>query len=149
MFARVPPRLRRLHSSEPLYFVTACTHKREALLANDSAHAAFVEYAQRSKESEIAVGGYVLMPDHIHFFVRVCGECSLGTWMGGLKQKIARGASIPRPAWQRGFFDHVLRSDESYSQKWEYVRMNPVRAGLVTIPEDWPFSGEIEFIDRA
>lgn len=44
-------------------------------------------------------------------------------------------------AWQDGFFDHVLRSSESYSEKWNYVRMNPVRAGLVNNAEDWPFSG--------
>ena len=34
---------------------------------------------------------------------------------------------------QEGFFDHLLRSYESYAQKWEYVRENPVRAGLVLV----------------
>ena len=46
--------------------------------------------------------------------------------------------------WQEEFFDHVLRSSESYSQKWEYVKENPVRAGLVKKSDDWPFQGEIE-----
>ena len=41
------------------------------------------------------------------------------------------------------------RSDESYSQKWNYVRENPVRAGLVKSVEDWPYQGEIVHIDRA
>ena len=50
------------------------------------------------------------------------------------------------PAWQTGFFDHVLRSGESYGEKWEYVRMNPVRAGLVLRPEEWPYAGEIEVL---
>jgi len=45
--------------------------------------------------------------------------------------------------------DHVLRSNESYSQKWNYVRENPVRAGLVKSAEDWPYQGEIVYIDRA
>ena len=45
--------------------------------------------------------------------------------------------------WQREFFDHVLRSEESYAEKWEYVRQNPVRAGLTTRAQDWPFQGEI------
>ena len=53
------------------------------------------------------------------------------------------------PIWQRGFFDHLLRSDESYAQKWNYVRENPVRAGLVRNADDWPYSGEIVIIDRA
>jgi len=45
--------------------------------------------------------------------------------------------------WQREFFDHVLRSIESYEQKWEYVWRNPVRAGLVVQAEDWCYQGEI------
>ena len=46
-------------------------------------------------------------------------------------------------------FDHVLRNDESYAQKWEYVRENPVRAGLVAEWHEWPYQGEIALIDRA
>lgn len=49
----------------------------------------------------------------------------------------------PTRIWQREFFDHVLRSEENYAQKWEYVRSNPVRAGLVARAEDWPYQGEI------
>jgi len=49
-------------------------------------------------------------------------------------------SAIPAPHWQKGFFDHVLRSAESYSQKWHYVRENPVRAGLISRWEDWPYS---------
>jgi hypothetical protein len=41
--------------------------------------------------------------------------------------------------WQEGCFDRLLRSDESLSDKWEYLRQNPVRAGLVANPEDWPY----------
>jgi hypothetical protein len=46
--------------------------------------------------------------------------------------------------WQAGFFDHLLRRSESYAAKWEYVRRNPVRAGLVSEPDLWPYQGEIE-----
>lgn len=53
------------------------------------------------------------------------------------------------PIWQRGFFDHVLRSDESYREKWEYVLANPVRAGLVLQVGAWPYAGEVIPIDRA
>jgi hypothetical protein len=41
-----------------------------------------------------------------------------------------------------------LRGEESYGQKWNYVRESPVRAGLVMRAEDWPYSGEIVVIDR-
>jgi hypothetical protein len=41
--------------------------------------------------------------------------------------------------WQEGCFDRLLRSDESLSEKWEYVRLNPVGAGFVEHSEDWPY----------
>ena len=62
--------------------------------------------------------------------------------------KVMGQAETARPIWQRGFFDHLLRSAESYGQKWNYVRENPVRARLVAKPEDWPYAGEIVRIDR-
>ncbi len=49
------------------------------------------------------------------------------------------------PLWQARFFDHLLRTPESHSEKWEYIRNNPVRAGLVKQPDDWPFQGFIHF----
>ena len=92
------------------------------------------------------------MPDHIHLFVGGGANFSLGAWIGVLKQVLARAAKLSRQmgqVWQEGFFDHILRSDERYSQKWNYVRENPVRAGLVTSAEEWPYQGEIVYIDRA
>ena len=37
----------------------------------------------------------------------------------------------------------MIRHSESYAEKWEYVRQNPVRAGLVTNADDWRWQGEI------
>jgi hypothetical protein len=54
-----------------------------------------------------------------------------------------RSSPAATTLWQRDFFDHVLRSSESYSEKWKYVRDNPVRAGLVSI-DAWKYAGEIE-----
>jgi putative transposase len=59
---------------------------------------------------------------------------------------MTRELGIRQPVWQEEFFDHVLRSDESYSEKWDYVRQNPVRVGLVADADDWPWQGEIELL---
>jgi hypothetical protein len=66
--------------------------------------------------------------------------------MKSLKNTISKTLSengVAAPHWQKTFFDHLLRSSESYSEKWNYVRENPVRAGLVASAEDWPYVGEI------
>ena len=57
--------------------------------------------------------------------------------------KTFRAQNIPAPHWQKGFFDHVMRSEESYSEKWLYVAENPVRKRLAAHPEGWPYQGEI------
>jgi putative transposase len=48
--------------------------------------------------------------------------------------------------FQRGGFHHRLRGAEGYRQKWQYVRENPVRAGLAPKPEDWPYQGRVHEI---
>jgi putative transposase len=152
-FARRPPRLGRIFAAGPLYFVTFCTHERQRFLATHEVHRAFVLFAKRAEDNfNVAVGRYMIMPDHVHLFVRGGLDFRLGPWIGALKQTLAKAATLSRvkgQVWQEGFFDHLLRNDESYSQKWNYVRENPVRAGLVKSAKDWAYQGEIVYIDRA
>ena len=150
-YPKLAPRLGFILAHNPLFFVTFCTYERRKLLASDPVHAAFVRFAEQAHRiHNIAVGRYVIMPDHVHLFVRGSDNFQLGPWIGMLKQALAKHMQLPgtSPIWQRGFFDHLLRSDESYAQKWNYVRENPARAGLVTKSDDWPYSGEIVLIDR-
>jgi putative transposase len=115
-------------------------------------HSALRKYALRgNRDFNIAVGRYVIMPDHVHLFVRGDSEFELAKWINGLKRAIsvALGKTIKKPLWQPGFFDHVLRNNESYAQKWNYVHDNPVRAGFIRSANDWEYQGEIVSIDRA
>ena len=50
------------------------------------------------------------------------------------------------PLFQHNCWDRQLRSGESHSQKWNYVRNNPVRKGLVANVEDWPYQGELNVL---
>jgi putative transposase len=159
-----PPRLELIFQrfDAPVYFVTFNTHQRQHILASAAVQDAFVDYCRRAQQFRIGVGRYVIMPDHVHLFVCFGAECeiTLSDWIKGLKRGLDRvlAASGSEPVrlrgqnlasfWQPGFHDHLLRSDESYSAKWDYVFQNPVRAGLVSCPEEWPYSGEIVRIDR-
>ena len=158
----IPPRLPLVFQSydSPFYLVTFNTLLRRPLLACDAVHEAFREYSERGLAFNIATGRYVLMPDHVHVFVRIGRDMTLRRWESGLKQRLGKTltalgqqpTTIPgqklKSFWQPGFFDHLLRQDESYAEKWEYVWRNPVRAGLISRPEDWPYQGEVHIIDR-
>jgi REP-associated tyrosine transposase len=101
-----------------------------------------------SIDRRVYVGRYVIMPDHLHLFAAFAPVAPpLSEWTKGLKRALAeemKRGRLQGPYWQKGFFDHVLRSNDSYSQKWDYVWQNPVRAGLVPKAEHWPYQGEIQ-----
>lgn len=133
-----------------MYFVTFCTLGRKRIGSLTTAQATFEIYAGKAfADFNVAVGRYVVMPDHLHLFVRGGQGFRLSPWVGGLKRALSVALHSRGSLWQPGFFDHILRSDESYSEKWQYVRDNPVRARLVTNGDYWPYQGEIVLIDRA
>lgn len=76
------------------------------------------------------------MPDHVHALLAVPADRSLPVVLRRWKAYQTRVFSVN---WQSGFFDHRLRSVESLEEKVDYIRMNPVRAGLVAKAEDWAF----------
>lgn len=98
-----------------------------------------------------SVERYVIMPDHVHFFAMPAPETNksieltVGKWKEWTAKRILKRLGMAAPLWQSAFFDHLLRSGESYREKWDYVRENPMRAGLVKDASQWPYGGWIDF----
>jgi REP element-mobilizing transposase RayT len=146
-------RLDRRWVDRPVYFIAVCTAKRRAVLASaDAAAVLFHEWQSARERHGWLVGRYVIMPDHVHFF---CAETAagaqrplarfMGKWNEWTAKGICQALGLSAPFWQEQFFDHVLRSDESYAEKWAYVRDNPVRAGLTATWEKWSWQGWVDF----
>ncbi|MCP5551666.1 MAG: IS200/IS605 family transposase [Akkermansiaceae bacterium] len=76
------------------------------------------------------------MPDHVHGFFRFDADRGMKGAIADWKRWTARQAGI---VWQKGFFDHRLRSMDSLMEKRSYILLNPVRAGLAAEPDDWPY----------
>jgi putative transposase len=129
--------------SPVVYFVTAGCHRRQRVFAAaDSVRVAAECLGRCEGRHSWKISQSCFMPDHVHLFVVPMRhrEQSLAEFMRAWKScvtlRLGRGQ-----IWQAGFFDHLLRSEESAEQKWEYVRLNPVRAGLCERPEDYAWSG--------
>ena len=88
----------------------------------------------------------LLMPDHLHALISIDGDASLSSTIGNFKRATTKFASIE---WQRNFFDHRLRRDESFEEKAAYIRNNPVRAGLAMNEEKWPYVLDCTGIEMA
>ena len=120
------------------YFITLCCKQRgtdqlclpvigEALLSS-------ARFYHEQRKWFPAV--FLLMPDHLHMLVRFGREHEMIQVVGAWKRYAAWQHGI---LWQRNFFEHRLRSNESIEEKAAYILHNPVRAGLVEKVSDWPF----------
>jgi len=82
---------------------------------------------------------FLVMPDHLHALLSFARNESMSEVIRGWKRFHAR---MNRVIWQERYFDHRLRADERGEQlsvKLNYIRQNPVVAGLCARPEDWPW----------
>src|SRR5437773_5602272 len=87
-----PPRLAQIFQSygAPLFFVTICTLHRRKILSLPVAQELLTTYGKRAmSEFDVALGRYVIMPDHLHFFIRGDQSFVLGDWVKGLKRAMS------------------------------------------------------------
>lgn len=97
------------------------------------------------KRDSASIYAYVLMPTHFHLIIGIPAKGSLSDFMRDLKRRTAREyfELYDMPAgrlWENRFDDVNLHSEEMFITKFNYIHMNPVKAGLVEKPEDWPYS---------
>ena len=123
------------------YFITICTQPRgKNQLCHSGTSQLIRESLQfRQDRGELWIHLFLLMPDHLHSIVSFSPRVGMQKTLADWKRYTCTKGGID---WQRDFFDHRLRKDESYIEKAHYIRMNPVRAGLVAKPEDWPYVWE-------
>ena len=142
------------YSQAGAYFVTICTHQRisrfgeiidtemrlnpDGLVVNAAWHELPRHYPNTSLDA------FVVMPNHVHLLTEGLQQTSnLLQFIKAFKTK----TSIPferktgKPLWQKKFYDHILRRNDSPDDVAWYIWMNPVRAGLCRRPEEYPFLG--------
>jgi len=129
-----------------IYLITFCIESRKPVLAN--AQAWDICRAVFEKLDKWTILSAIAMPDHLHILAAPASRDAcisdfskwLKRWFNEAYRTSNRRSPLPEGAakdwrWQEGCF-------ESLSEKWEYLRQNPVRAGLVEHAEDWPYHFE-------
>ncbi len=129
------------------YFVTACCHHhRKIFISRNAVRIALESLAKCADSTDWNIWQICFMPDHVHLVLSPMREREqklskiMQRWKSSSKQRLNR-AGVEGHIWQPEFFDRLLRSDESLTDKWRYVEMNPVRAGLCEHPGDYPYCG--------
>lgn len=125
-----------VREDRPVFLLTICAkNRRSKPLATEGVSARLIEAARHyHAEGKWWMHAVVVMPDHLHMVASFGGEMT--TIVPAWKRWTARETGV---VWQKGFFEHRIRHDESLREKMDYVLMNPVRAGLVEDWQDWEF----------
>jgi putative transposase len=128
-----------------LCFLTFCTSRRvEVFRDRDFVDVMLREILRTAGAFDMSVTAYCFMPDHLHLLVEGCsGATDLTAFVHQAKQRTAFVASRSHNIrlWQPSYYDRLLRDEDATISVARYVIENPVRAGLVASPQDYPFLG--------
>ena len=147
---RKHPRLREFdYSSNGAYFVTVCTDNRRSILSRivvgrDAFIPPHVELTDIGYVVEKYIGNinigyenitvekYVIMPNHIHLLIRIhdnggmrASRPTVPSIVRSLKTMVTR--EIGKSVFQASFHDHVIRNEQDYLTRWEYIDENPAK----------------------
>ena len=130
-----------------VYFVTLCTYKNQLYFQhNEIAQYIADELMYRQDcSSEIVLFAYCIMPDHVHLLLRLDEEYrrSLQQWVSAFKRYIAQVIAVHfniKPLWQKNFYEHIVRKDQSLENIAQYIACNPVRKNIVDDWQAYPYS---------
>lgn len=87
---------------------------------------------------------WVVMPNHVHTLIEMIEGHPLHSILHSWKSYTAKKANqlLGRSGrfWFPEYFDRYIRDERHFANAVRYIHHNPVKAGLVEKPEDWPFS---------
>ena len=137
-------RLHRQMEGPGTYFVTKNLQPRHSIIDEVIASEICDALCFYSEKSEISLAAFVVMLDHWHALLATCDGKTISLRMRLLGRWLSRrsGGRLLQQGctWQDGFHDTRIRSTKQFQFACAYIEENPVRAGLVKNPSDWPWS---------
>jgi putative transposase len=133
--------LRRGRYSQPSaeYFLTLCTDGRlQGLTTQPLAKVIMNELQAMVADETWYVRCAVIMPDHLHLLAILGERLPLGKAVQRFKAKTSAVLQARRLAWERGFFDRKMRPGDDRLAIFRYIYLNPYRARLVPVEQEWP-----------
>jgi putative transposase len=123
------------------FFVTSVCAQRKALFQRTVTADLFVDVLFHYRDQrKYLLHEFVIMPDYFHALLTPAPEISLEKAVQFIKGGFSFRLKSRLPVWQASFTNHRVRDDYDFETHRAYIRMNPVRAGLIGRAEDYPYS---------
>jgi putative transposase len=132
-------------SGQRTFHITSSTLGKQFLLQSDRARRLFVTvlYEYRA-QNKFRLHEFVAMPNHFHVLITVNASMTIERATqfikGGFAFRAHKELGLPTPVWQRGFSERRIIDVSAAEQARDYIRNNPVVAGIVKAPEEYAYS---------
>ena len=128
------------------YHISARINRQEYLLQSVFIKKMFMAVLERSKRKfSFKIGNYCIMDNHIHFILKPLQGESLSAIMqwilGVFAQKYNRTFDLRGHVWYDRYKSKIIIDFRQYLHTFIYISNNPVKAGIVRFPGDFPYSG--------
>ena len=136
----MPTGLRRYQNTGGLHAINFNCFRKRDILGTFEARDTFLRILEETRQKyHFDVVGYVVMPTHVHLLVSEPEGNKLSTVIQVLKQRFSR-TRIEQEVWESRYYDFNVYSARKTMEKLDYMHDNPLKAGLVLTPSDWPWS---------
>jgi len=135
-------RYRRAYADGALVFLTLVTHGRSPWLCETPVRQALSQAAAHVRRRHpFHTVAYVVLPDHCHLLWQLPEEDSdYSLRVRLIKHFMAAQSGLPKPLWQKRFWEHQIRNEGDLDKHLDYIHFNPVRHGYVAMACEWPDS---------
>jgi putative transposase len=134
------------YSTAGRYFLTLCTKsKQEVFLDAKIRQITLHAVRQISNWSKVRLDAFCIMPDHLHFLLVIENDhdYNISGFVRNFKSKtyheLKRSHGFTESLWQRNFYDHIIRNESDYWEKFWYIVRNPIKGGLTEEEFDLEF----------
>ena len=126
------------------FFVTTRTAGGKSLFQTDRMANLFIAVLRSyARSGKFTIHEFVIMPNHVHMLLTIPGDLSIEKAMqlikGNFSFRANKELEFRGEIWQRGFSDVRIADERSFQQHREYIHNNPVKAGLVSSPEEYRY----------
>ena len=136
----MPTGLKRYQNTGTLHFLTFSCARRRPILGTPEARNVLIDLLEQTRKLyDMAVHGYVAMPEHVHLLVAEPEEARLSLAIQILKQRFSK-TRAEEYVWEPRYYDFNVHTPAKRIEKLRYLHRNPVARGLVEEPDQWPWS---------
>lgn len=142
----------RVHFPGALYHVIARGNQGQATFRESEDYRLYLKFLRHYKgHFQFLLHAYVLMPTHVHLLIET-GDIGLSRIMHRLQFRYTRNFNLKYKTWGhlfQGRYKAILCERDTYFLELSaYIHLNPVRAGLVKSPADYPWSSYPSYLGR-